>query len=51
MKGFTAYPVDITFYRYFVQNIKDANGVPNKTMSDIRDAQSYYVCYGHKGNS
>ncbi|HNP93829.1 MAG: ABC transporter substrate-binding protein [Treponema sp.] len=36
MKGFTAYPVDITFYRYFVQNIKDANGVPNKTMSDIR---------------
>ena len=36
IKGFTAYPVDITFYRYFVINIKDANGNPNKTMSDVR---------------
>ncbi|HOV94122.1 MAG TPA: ABC transporter substrate-binding protein [Spirochaetales bacterium] len=36
MKGFTAYPVDITFYRYFVLNIKDSNGVPNRMLSDVR---------------
>ncbi len=36
IKGFTSYPVDITFYRYFVINIKDANGVPNKAMADVR---------------
>lgn len=35
IKGFTKYPVDITFYRYFVINIKDANGVPNKALADV----------------
>jgi len=36
IKGFSSYPVDITFYRYLVCNIKDANGVSNKAVADIR---------------
>jgi peptide/nickel transport system substrate-binding protein len=36
LQGYVAHPVDIMFYRYFVMNIKDANGKPNKAMADVR---------------
>lgn len=40
IKGFSAYPVNIMFYRYFIMNIKDANGVENKALSDRRVRQA-----------
>ncbi len=36
IRGFTANPVNIMFYRYFVMNLKDANGKENPALADVR---------------
>jgi peptide/nickel transport system substrate-binding protein len=45
VNGFSAHPIDILYYRYFVVNIQDTEGKVNETMADkkVREALMYGI--------
>ena len=45
VEGYAAHPIDILFYRYFLVNIKDADGNVNEKMADkrVREALMYGI--------